>query len=165
MLIDLESLLQGGCERMSLDESFDFSKEELDGVFPFTTPVRVHGDIVNRAGIVTMQAAADCDMRFVCDRCAGQAARRLHVPMTHILVSELQGDDDADRYILVPGGKLDLFQLALEDVFLSLPSKLLCKEDCKGICPQCGKNLNEGPCDCKKEIDPRFAALLDLLDS
>ena len=69
------------------------------------------------------------------------------------------------RYILVPDGKLDLSQLALEDVFLSLPSKLLCSEDCKGICPQCGKNLNEGPCDCKKEIDPRLAALLDLLDS
>ena len=65
---------------------------------------------------------------------------------------------------LKPDGKLDLSQLALEDVFLSLPSKLLCKEDCKGICPQCGKNLNEGPCGCKKEVDPRLAALLDFLD-
>ncbi|MBR6313688.1 MAG: DUF177 domain-containing protein [Clostridia bacterium] len=165
MLIDLESLLQGGCERMALDESFDFSKEELDGVFPFTTPVRVRGDIVNRAGIVTMRAAADGVMQFICDRCAGTAERQLHVPMEHILVSELQSDDDADRYILVPDGKLDLSQLALEDVFLSLPSKLLCQDDCQGICPQCGKNLNEGPCDCKKEIDPRLAALLDLLDS
>ena len=165
MLIDLESLLQGGCERVALDESFDFSKEALDGVFPFTTPVHVAGDIVNRAGIVTMRAAAECTMRFVCDRCAGQAERQLRVPMEHILVSELQSDDDADQYILVSDGKLDLFQLTLEDVFLSLPSKLLCKEDCKGICPQCGKNLNEGPCDCKKEIDPRLAALLDLLDS
>ena len=165
MLIDLESLLEGGCERVSLDESLDFSGETLDGVFPFTTPVRVRGEIVNRAGIVTMCAAAEGTMRFVCDRCAAKAERQLRVPMEHILVSELQSEDDADRYILVSDGKLDLSQLALEDVFLSLPSKLLCKEDCKGICPQCGKNLNEGPCGCKKEVDPRLAALLDLFET
>ncbi len=165
MLIDLQSLLEGGCERVSLDESFDFSAQALDGVFPFTTPVRVRGDIVNRAGIVTMHAAAEGTMRFVCDRCAATAERQLCVPMEHILVSELQSEDDADRYILVSDGKLDLSQLTLEDVFLSLPSKLLCSEDCKGICPQCGKNLNEGPCGCKKEIDPRLAPFLDFLNS
>ncbi len=164
-MIELEGLLQGGCERIVLDEAFDFSKEPLDGVFPFPTPVRVAGDIVNRAGIVTMRAAADCTMRFVCDRCAADAERRLHVPMEHILVSELQNEDDADAYILVPDGKLDLFQLTLEDIFLSLPSKLLCSDDCKGVCPICGKNLNEGKCGCKKEIDPRLAGLLDLLDT
>ena len=165
MMIDLESLLQGGCERLALDESFDLSGETLDGVFPFTTPVCVRGDIVNRAGIVTMQAAAECTMQFVCDRCAAEAKRVLRVPMEHILVSELQSEDDADRYILVPDGKLDLYQLTLEDIFLSLPSKLLCSEDCKGICSTCGKNLNEGPCGCKKEVDPRLAALLDLFES
>lgn len=163
MMIELESLLQGGCERIVLDETFDFSKEHLDGVFPFQTPVHVAGDIVNRAGVVTMRAAADCIMRFVCDRCAADAERRLHVPMEHILVSALQNDDDGDAYILVPDGKLDLLQLTLEDVFLFLPSKLLCKDDCRGICPQCGKNLNEGPCGCKKEIDPRLAPFLDFL--
>lgn len=165
MMIDLESLLEGGCERLTLDESFDLSDETLDGVFPFTTPVRVRGDVVNRAGIVTMEAAATGVMHFVCDRCAAEAERTLSVPMEHILVSALQSEDDADRYILVPDGKLDLRQLTLEDIFLSLPSKLLCSEDCKGICPTCGKNLNEGPCGCKKEVDPRLAALLDLFES
>ncbi len=163
-MIDLESLLQGGCERLTLDESFDFSDESLDGVFPFTALVRVRGDIVNRAGIVTMEAAATCVMQFVCDRCAAEATQDLTVPMEHILVSSLQSDDDADRYILVPDGKLDLRQLTLEDIFLFLPSKLLCSETCKGICPTCGKNLNEGPCGCKKEVDPRLAALLDLFE-
>ena len=165
MLIDLESLLQGGCETIELAEAFDFSGEPLDGVFPFQTPVSVRGTIVNRAGIVTMQAAADCTMRFVCDRCAADAERQLHVPMEHILVSALQNEDDADAYIVVPDGKLDLRQLTLEDIFLFLPSKLLCKDDCKGICPTCGKNLNDGPCGCKKEVDPRLAALLDFLDA
>jgi len=163
-MIDLESLLQGGCERVTLDESFDLSAEALDGVFPFQSPVCVKGDIVNRAGIVTMQATAMGKMQFVCDRCAAAAERELCVPMEHILVAALESEADADRYILVPDGKLDLRQLTLEDIFLSLPSKLLCTDGCKGICPTCGKNLNEGPCGCKKEIDPRFAALLDLFE-
>lgn len=133
-------------------------------MFPFTTPVRVRGDVVNRAGIVTMEAAATGVMHFVCDRCAAEAERTLSVPMEHILVSALQSEDDADRYILVPDGKLDLRQLTLEDIFLSLPSKLLCSEDCKGLCPRCGKNLNDGPCDCQPEVDPRLAVLKQLLE-
>ncbi len=165
MLIDLEPLLQGGQTRLELDAAFDFSGELLDGVCPFVTPVIVKGSIVNRAGIVTMEATASCTMQYICDRCAAPAEKRLCVPMAHTLVAELNCEDDADAYIVVPDGKLDLAQLTWEDLLLFLPSKLLCRDDCKGICPQCGKNLNEGTCECKKEIDPRFAALLDLLDS
>ena len=47
---------------------------------------------------------------------------------------------------------------------LNLDSKLLCREDCKGLCSRCGKNLNLGPCDCRKEPDPRLAALAQLLE-
>ena len=45
-----------------------------------------------------------------------------------------------------------------------METKFLCSEDCKGLCPRCGKNLNLGPCGCRKEPDPRFAVLEQLLD-
>jgi len=52
------------------------------------------------------------------------------------------------------------------EVILDLPSKHLCKDDCKGICFKCGKNLNEGECDCEtREVDPRLAKLMELLDN
>ena len=54
--------------------------------------------------------------------------------------------------------------LTLSSCYFALPSKFLCDDDCKGLCPKCGANLNEGPCECKKDIDPRFEALLSLLD-
>jgi uncharacterized protein len=54
--------------------------------------------------------------------------------------------------------------LVCEDIVFSLPLRFLCDEECKGLCSRCGKNLNDGPCDCKKEIDPRMAALLQLLE-
>ena len=77
---------------------------------------------------------------------------------------ELENGEDADELIPVPEEKLDLEGLVLEDVLLDMPGQFLCKEDCKGMCPQCGKNWNEGPCGCyKPETDPRLEVLRQLL--
>ena len=163
MIITLESLLNGGIERLDLDFSFDFSKEEFDGVFPFTTPVRLNGEITNKAGIVSLKAVAAFDFTALCDRCANRFTKHLCVPVEHILVSKLNGEDK-DDFIVVPPEGLDIENLTLEDIYLYLPSKLLCREDCKGVCPTCGADLNEGPCGCKKQVDPRFEALLSMFD-
>jgi len=59
---------------------------------------------------------------------------------------------------------LDLSPVVREDMLVSLPIRVLCRPDCKGLCSQCGKNWNEGPCDCQDEVlDPRLAGLADLL--
>ena len=62
--------------------------------------------------------------------------------------------------------KIDLAQMVYDQIMLSLPILRLCKEDCKGICPQCGNNLNKTHCDCDdgKDVDPRFAVLKSLKD-
>ena len=72
-------------------------------------------------------------------------------------------NDDYDDYIVVENNVLDLDELVNEECQLFLPAKMLCKEDCKGLCQKCGKNLNYEKCECAKEIDPRLAALSDLL--
>ena len=73
-------------------------------------------------------------------------------------------NDDFDDYIIAENNIVDIDALVEEEIHLFLPAKMLCKEDCKGICPNCGKNLNKEVCSCKKEVDPRMAALLQLLD-
>ena len=85
------------------------------------------------------------------------------MPVEHVLVRELN-DENNDELICISSAQMDLDKLVSDDVFLSLPSKFLCAEDCKGICPTCGMNLNAGPCDCKKSVDPRLADLLQLLE-
>lgn len=62
--------------------------------------------------------------------------------------------------------KIDLTQSVYDQIILSLPMVRLCNRDCKGLCPQCGKNLNEETCDCKEEddVDPRLAILKNLKD-
>ena len=61
------------------------------------------------------------------------------------------------------GRVLDIMPQVEESIFSLLPTKVLCREDCKGLCPSCGKDLNEGECDCSKDnnIDPRLSALSD----
>ena len=88
--------------------------------------------------------------------------KHLKVPMVHTFVPSVENEDQ-DDYIVLPDLVLELDALAEEDLVLNLPSKVLCQEDCKGLCPTCGKNLNDGPCDCKEPVDPRLAGLLDLL--
>jgi pyruvate-formate lyase len=69
-----------------------------------------------------------------------------------------------DDYIMIEDKKLDLLPTVEEEIMLEMPSRTLCKEDCLGLCHKCGKNLNEGDCDCgKKEVDPRLAILKTLL--
>lgn len=164
MVIDLEGLMQGSQEQLALDCMLDFSNETLNGRVPFTTPVHVTGEIRNKAGIVTLDAVAAFTFTFDCDRCASRTEKKMQVPLVHTLLQELSNDKDWEDYIVVPDLQLNLADLALEDIYLSLPSKLLCKDDCKGLCPQCGTNLNEASCNCKKEVDPRLEALLSMLD-
>lgn len=163
MIVVLDNIFENSVSSIPLDFWFDFSGCEFNGVFPFTAPVKLCGCVKNETDIVKLEAVAEVQFSGVCDRCAGDVNMVLKVPVNHVLVSELNGDDNGD-FIVVEGMRLDIEQLTLEDIYLYLPSKLLCSDDCKGICPQCGKNLNEGSCGCKKPIDPRFAALQQLLD-
>lgn len=146
-----------------IDHESDMADVELYGVHPFAKPVKIKGRIANRAGVVSMEADASVQIETVCDRCAAPVVEELTVKMKHTFVPASY-ESTNDEYIIVPDSHYDLDVLAREDVLLSLPTKFLCKEDCKGICSRCGKNLNEGPCDCKKEVDPRLASLLSLLE-
>jgi uncharacterized protein len=74
-------------------------------------------------------------------------------------------DDGNDDYIETPDFKLELDEIVISDVLLSLPQKNLCKSDCKGLCSTCGQNLNLGECSCDKQnIDPRLEILKQLMD-
>jgi uncharacterized protein len=58
---------------------------------------------------------------------------------------------------------LDLTEVLRQNVLLELPMHVLCREDCRGLCPECGTNLNEATCDCRPDVDPRWSSLTDLL--
>lgn len=127
--------------------------------------MRVTGQAYAKADVCYL----DLDLSFVfdgvCDRCAEPIQKPMSLSLHKILVEDLQNREDADdEYVLVQDSALDLSDLLREELLLFFPTKMLCKPDCKGLCCKCGKNLNDGPCDCQKDVDPRLEALLQLLD-
>ena len=74
-------------------------------------------------------------------------------------------DEGNDDYIETPDFTVELDEVVITDILLNLPQKNLCKEDCKGLCPTCGVNLNTGSCACSgKTVDPRLEILKQLMD-
>jgi uncharacterized protein len=74
-------------------------------------------------------------------------------------------EDDEEATMISEQHMLDLSEVLRQDLILAVPPFPVCREDCKGLCPHCGKDLNEGTCDCsEEESDPRWAALQELLN-
>jgi len=164
MLLNLRQLFLEEGKSVSFDEIMPNTAEKLWDGHPIASPITLSGSVTNRSGIVTLEYTAS--FRFVsqCDRCCEDVDKQLTYRFAHTLIQQLENDDD-DGYLVLPDLNLDMDELASADISLELPTKVLCSEDCKGLCPKCGKNLNEGSCSCPtKEVDPRLAKLLQLLE-
>ncbi len=162
-MMDLKTLFQIPGESRRVHCSVSMQDVKVSGFYPFPTPIAVCGEVKNEAGIVTLHYTAVMDMHVVCDRCLTELDKSEKMSFTHVLVTELSNEDD-DSYLVVEDGLLDIEELVVSDILLALPSKFLCKTDCKGLCPVCGTNLNDSECSCeKKQFDPRLEALKELL--
>lgn len=157
MFIELEPIFN--IEGSFKDFSYSFSPED----FPFTDSVSVVGKVQNNTGIVSVKATAHYVLDALCDRCAAQVTKEMSVPIEHLLISHLN-DENNDEFVLVEDMHFNIDELVREDIILSLPAKILCRKDCKGLCQYCGANLNLGSCSCKKPVDPRLQALAELLE-
>jgi len=162
-MIDLKTLFQVPGETRQISCKVLMADIKMSGFYPFPTPITVCGRVENEAGIITLRYTAVMDMHVVCDRCLTELDKRQELTFTHVLVTELSNEDD-DSYLVVEDGLLDIEELVVSDILLAMPSKFLCKADCKGLCPTCGTNLNDSECSCeKKQYDPRLEALKGLL--
>ncbi len=101
-------------------------------------------------------------VQFVCDRCL----RPSQYPVSGEIKRQLSNVDEFDvEWFIIENGKIDLAQVIVDDLVVELPIQLICSDDCKGLCAQCGANLNETSCQCESEsIDPRLASLKNLFN-
>jgi uncharacterized protein len=97
-----------------------------------------------------------------CRRCLEPASAGVSAE-SHLIFTEAgveEADEADDAYLLEPGTlEIDLRPAVREEWLLTAPSLMLCREDCKGLCPNCGADLNTGPCECAPAVDPRWDAL------
>ncbi len=165
MIIDLKKIFVNENSSQPIEYTLDLSLVEYFGQFPLKKPVGISGLVSNTASLVRLEAQISYDFEAECDRCGKFTVSRHTVNISKALATSIEGEE-SDTILLVPDMKLDLDELLYTEVIVSLPLKHLCNEDCKGICSKCGKNLNEGKCDCpEKEIDPRLSALAELLNN
>ena len=140
-------------EGMHLPVSYEITPEELSEVrgYTFAAPVAVSGEFYNRAGIVTLKYTVSCTLDVVCDRCLTELKRDYSYDFSHTVVPSLQSEGDIyDTYLVAQHDSIDMNETAISDLLLMLPTKMLCREDCKGLCDICGCNLNERTCNCRK---------------
>ena len=165
MLLDLSKIIACPGASVSFSTSLDLSDLRYGNCYPVSEPVQAEGSVRNTAGVLVMTGAIHTTIHGVCDRCASDFTSDVEFPLDVVLVAELSNEENEDEWVFpLEGDSADLDDIVRTVFVLNLDSKLLCKEDCKGLCHRCGKNLNDGPCNCQKELDPRFAALKQLLE-
>ncbi len=165
MLLDLSKIIDSPGASVSFSASVDLSDLLYGTSYPVDEPVLASGSVRNTAGVLVMTGAIRTTIHGVCDRCASDFAQDVELPIDVVLVSELSNEENEDEWVFpLEKDKADLEEIVRTVFVLNMDSKLLCKPDCKGVCGGCGKNLNTESCTCQKEIDPRFAALRQLLD-
>ena len=165
MLLGLSKIIDCPGASVPFSVSIDLSDLLYGESYPVSEPVEASGTVRNTAGVLVMTGSLHTTIHGVCDRCAVDFDRYVEFPLDVVLVTELSNEENEDEWVFpLEGDSADLEDIVRTVFVLNLDSKLLCKPDCKGLCCRCGKNLNDGPCSCQKELDPRFAALKQLLD-
>ena len=145
------------------------SLKMLQDTYPITEKKPVDLTLTHLGGKkIKMNAEIQMTLEIPCARCLEPVSvpfmisvdEQFELPETPDAVAE----DSEEPYI--DGYQLDVDALVRNELFVHIPLRVLCKEDCKGICKRCGTNLNLGTCDCDAtELDPRMAAILDIFES
>jgi uncharacterized protein len=158
MRLNLKDIIRTPGASLPFSFSLDLSDLEWNGEKPIPRPVEAEGVVRNMAGALVLTCHLSTVLELTCDRCMKSFSQEKEVSYETLLASQLE-QEDSDEIVLLDNDELDADELFRDVFVLAMDSKHLCSEDCKGLCPGCGVDLNVEPCRCKAEIDPRLADL------
>ena len=161
MVLDLSTVVNAEGKKLTVDANIDF-QNDMDLGLEFSGPVSVSGSVVNIGGSLELSVSVKAVLGFICNRCCDEFCEEFECSFTEVLKKEdkfSDGETDEDA-VYFQGSSVELDEIVLNNIIVALPIKRLCKEDCRGLCPVCGKNLNLGDCECDTHTsDPRFDVL------
>lgn len=164
MKLDLRRITVAEGEAIPFAYDVDLSAEERGGEYPFPKPAHIVGEVRNHLGVLTLHAGITAQYETRCARCLAPVSKPIAAVCDAVLTREEPGEE-RDDLIFVEGDTIDLDDICIPALWLDVQMTYLCRPDCKGLCPTCGKNLNEGPCSCAGQaIDSRLAVLQKLLE-
>lgn len=133
--------------------------------------VKIRGNLIKGIAQTDVEGAIAAAVELECSRCLRAVQKFLEFPFEAVFVTPENYTEEREVQVgvgdlevsIFGGDKIDLTELAREQILLALPARVFCREDCKGLCQKCGANKNLINCNCEeKEVDPRWAALKDL---
>ena len=169
MRIELENLEGGRGDFAHVYHSEDLNP--VDERVSLVAPVAVNGKVRLSSNEVFVNGHLETRAQVECDRCLKPVELPVNAEFT---LEYMSGSDyestqaaeltEAEMSVSVfDGDAIDVDEIVKEQVLLAVPTRMLCREDCKGICPECGTDRNTGDCNCvANDIDPRWAALKNL---
>lgn len=149
--LDFSLNLEQLCERVNLHLTDTIDNSVMQPQYNFQEPVPVHLSLHSDGRTVDIKGKLSSSYTTLCSRCISEAKQTIDLPFDLIAKPKQNNHDEDDvGFALYKGDDLDCNQVVEDILVLSLPSYTLCKEDCKGLCPSCGVNLNITQCVCTK---------------
>ncbi|MGE5803411.1 MAG: YceD family protein [Gemmatimonadota bacterium] len=162
--VDLRELARGPVETRGELKQDDPALEGAD--ISLREPVVVSGRLqAIGEGRFYWQGKATTVIQGECRRCLTPVSTPLNLEIGALFTQDAEALDDPDSYAVAPDAtEVDVTPAVREELLLAAPRYVECREDCKGLCPQCGKDLNAGPCGCAPATDARWQPLKALKD-
>ena len=160
MIIDLTTISEGARRfQFVLEPDWWRSEAQRDQILGISAPVQVKLEIYKAGDKYVLDGDLRGGLHVVCDRCLEDYHRELRTTFRVYLALPLPAEDDAEIELaekdlevdFIRGEEIELDEIIREQIYLSLPMKSLCSENCLGLCPRCGSNLNAGDCQCDPE--------------
>lgn len=159
-------LQPGSSETYELTKSFEplrWAGESIN----FASPLEIYATATNTGNSFLVEGKVKSELLLRCSRCINEFSYKINGEFKAEFFPSPNAADSPEADVhYYTGNLIELQDVVLESILLELPMKAVCAEDCKGLCPKCGTNLNEKQCDCSlEEIDPRLEILQKLLES
>ena len=168
MKINLEKLLSREIDNLDLNfcEKID-SINYCDNSYKLTTPMCVEGKIRHTSDGIYLDCEVQYSIADNCGRCLDDVEVELQYPVQGFIVKEEIDEDKIEEHdvYVYTDETIDLLPMIEDSLSFNMPQRTLCNEECKGLCQNCGANLNKGECSCdtdandEESIDPRLAKL------
>lgn len=113
--------------------------------------------------IITLSGKLSAEIELSCSRCLEKFKHHIETEVHESFTNNPQCENE--EITLLKNEVINVTEVIENNIIIELPIKKLCKENCKGLCQQCGTNLNFSKCNCEKEVDPRLAKLKDFFSA
>lgn len=165
MMVDLSKFLEGNELSYHLEGELQSRTLPEESNIKIIDPIKYVGDIFKVDGEYDLEVKIYYTIDSNCDRCLKPLTKEIETVLSEKMIIDKgnSNSDDDEEFIYLNDTLLNLDDYIWSQVVISLPMKILCNNDCKGLCPQCGVDLNTQSCNCMDNtIDPRLEKLKEL---